>query len=81
MLIKFVYLYSDNNKQKIETMNKVIKIKGNFVNGYTKRSNNSAYVMTNSLGQFGYLPNESNPYMPIGGRKALLSVESILIFK
>jgi hypothetical protein len=62
-------------------MNKVIKINGTFVNRYTKRDNKSAYVMFNNLGQYGYLPNENTPYMPIGGKKTLLSVESILIFK
>jgi hypothetical protein len=62
-------------------MNKVIKIKGTFVNGFTKRDNSSAYVMVNSLGQYGYLPNEKTPYMPVGGKQTLLSVESILIFK
>jgi hypothetical protein len=62
-------------------MNKVIKIKGTFVNGFTKRDNNSSYVMVNSLGQYGYLPNENTPYMPVGGKQTLLSVESILIFK
>jgi hypothetical protein len=62
-------------------MNKVIKINGTFVNGYTKRDNKSAYVMINSLGQYGYLPNENTPYMPVGGKQTLLSVESILIFK
>jgi hypothetical protein len=62
-------------------MKKVIKIKGIFANTLTKRENGSAYVMVNELGQYGYLPNENNPYMPVGGKKTLLSVESILIFK
>jgi hypothetical protein len=32
-------------------------------------------------GKFGYLPNETKPYMPIGGRKTLKSVVDLLIFK
>jgi len=62
-------------------MNKVIKIKGTFVNGFTKRDNNYTYVMVNELGQYGCLPNENTPYSPVGGKSTLLSVESILIFK
>jgi hypothetical protein len=75
--INVLHLSKQTNKQ----MKKVIKITGTFANSLTKRENNSTYVMVNELGQYGYLPNENTPYMPVGGKKTLLSVESILIFK
>jgi len=49
-----------------------------FVNGFTGRKNSTAYYAVNSLGQKGYLPNENNPYMPIGGISTLKLVLDIL---
>lgn len=62
-------------------MNKAIKIKGTFIISFTNTVTKYIYVMQNELGQYRYLPNEDKPYSPIGGKKTLKLVESILIFK
>jgi len=62
-------------------MNKAVKIKGTFIISFTNTVTKYIYVMQNELGQYGYLPNEDKPYAPIGGKKTLKLVESILIFK
>lgn len=41
----------------------------------------NAYVAVNEKGQFGHLPNELTPYVPIGGIKTLKNVINILVFK
>lgn len=60
---------------------KITKIEGTFTNGRTGRNNKVAYVAENDKGQYGHLPNENKPYMPIGGRLALNAVKDILIFR
>jgi hypothetical protein len=55
------------------------KVNGKFNTPFGNVVN--AYVAVNSKNEFGFLPNESIPYMPIGGVKALKSVLDILIFK
>lgn len=62
-------------------MNKAVKIKGTFIISFTETVVNYIYVMKNDLGQYGYLPNENEPYAPIGGKKTLKLVESLLVFK
>jgi hypothetical protein len=52
----------------------------NFQNEFLGAKVN-AYVAVNENGKFGYLPKENKPYCPIGGKKTLESVKSILIFK
>lgn len=52
----------------------------NTATGYGLGGNTNIYVACQG-DKFGYLPNEDKPYMPIGGKKTLKSVESILIFK
>lgn len=48
-----------------------------FVNGFTNRRNSVRYYATKECKK-GYLPNEENPYTPIGGIKALKEVIDIL---
>ena len=62
-------------------MNKIVKVKGTFIISFTETVVNNIYVMQNNIGQYGYLPNENKPYSPIGGKKTLRLVESLLIFK
>jgi hypothetical protein len=42
---------------------------------------NFAIVAINEAGEFGFLPQENKPYMPIGGRYALKSIKEILIYR
>lgn len=51
-----------------------------FTNCLTGRSS-SAVIAINEAGEYGCLPGESTPYMPIGGMKVLKEVKDILIFK
>jgi len=59
--------------QKIQSAN-------GFTNVLTGRTK-EAVVATNSKGEYGFLPGESKPYMPIGGIEALKSVLEILEFR
>jgi hypothetical protein len=60
---------------------KFIKVEGEkmFINTLTGRGNSSA-IYAEKDGKKGCLPGESNPYMPLGGRKAILEVLDILIW-
>lgn len=49
-------------------------------NGYGLGGSSMIYVAVKG-DKLGYLPNEENPYLPLGGRKTLKSVASILVFK
>lgn len=51
-----------------------------FINGFTgKRNSKRVIAMKGNLK--GYLPNESNPYAPIGGIKVLKELIDILVWK
>lgn len=66
------------------TTSKTIKfatLKGDFTNALTGRGNSSTGVATIDGELFGFLPNESKPYQPIGGRKVLSSLIDVLVFK
>ena len=56
-----------------------LKVKNTAI-GYGLGGNTNLYIACKG-DKFGYLPNEDKPYMPLGGKKTLKSVESILIFK
>jgi hypothetical protein len=51
-----------------------------FINPFTGRGNSTRVYAVNSEGKKGYLPNETKPYTPIGGKKALLEVLDILVW-
>ena len=54
---------------------------GAFSNSLTGRSNKSAVVAVNDAGEFGFLPGDESPYLPIGGRNALQLVLDCLEFR
>jgi hypothetical protein len=63
----------------MKTQIQIVKVKGlkqAFLGGKFQ-----SYVAVNERMQFGCLPNESTPYLPLGGKKTLESVLSILEFK
>ena len=64
-----------NSTIKFATLN------GNFTNTLSGRSNGTSGVATINGELFGFLPNESTPYQPLGGRKVLKSLIDILVFK
>lgn len=58
-----------------------LKSDSGFRNNLSKRANGSAVVAVDGEGLFGFLPGENKPYMPVGGRKVLVEIKDILIFK
>jgi len=60
---------------------KFATLTGNFTNTLTGRGNCSTGVATINGELFGFLPNESKPYQPLGGRKVLKSLIDVLVFK
>ena len=52
-----------------------------FISGFGGRSGSSSVAAVNDAGEFGFLPGEDAPYMPIGGRKAIAAVIDVLEFK
>ena len=63
------------------TIVKFATLTGTFTNGFSGRNNCTSGVATIDGELFGFLPNESKPYQPIGGRKVLKSLIDVLVFK
>jgi len=58
-----------------------IKTEKGFLNTFSGRKNSTAVFVKNEVGQIGCLPGENKAYLPIGGKKALEAVLTILEFK
>lgn len=58
-----------------------IKTEKGFFNQLSGRKISTAIYVKNELGEVGCLPGENKAYLPLGGKKALLLVLTILEFK
>ena len=59
-----------------------IKTLSGFFNGFTGRTSGGAVAAIDEDGNFGFLPDcDDKPYTPMGGRKTLVLVKDLLVFR